>query len=1245
MKIVIDGVFFQIRNTGIARVWRSLLSHWSTQPFAQSIVLLDRGKTAPKFESIQSLEIPLYGQVGVEEDRQLLQKYCDQVGADLFVSTYYTTPVSTPSVFFGHDMIPELMGVDLTAQMWRDKHRAIHQAIAHIVVSENTKKDLQKLFPKTRQEPITVAHCGLSPEFSPPSPETIKAFRDRYQLDKPYVLWVGERLGVNGYKNSALVFQAMQEWMRGFDYAVVCTGDGSPLEPPLAELATGLDVRSLKLSEAELVAAYGGAHCLAYTSRYEGFGLPLLEAMGCDCPVVTCPCGSIPEVAGKAALFVPPDDPLVLKTAFERLVWDDHRRSLIKRGRARSRRFSWATMADTVADALTKASQIKASQKPMATEGNSGNNRDAVGVAKEEAVGVNDPSNLARGAAPANVNQAIAIIKAYSQTPQNRELLAQVRSLRQRLITPALQLGTSVRVAAANLDQLWSGEYATLHQALRHSGLLNEPLDSGEEGLLNRLLTMLPTVPDNDMPRLMALLTAATLLRYPYQLPGLDRDWSQLNTVASRYVVLLLDMPDYFGEAGALERYREYTEGLWRSLRIQVLRNRNDLTWQKIAQRLMNYGSITPLYFSENTGREVYRDRAQITETALESAQPEPLDWSFNARPSRRTKIRIGILRNHWLPGTESFSTLPVFEYLDRDRFEVVLYTLHATANDMEHYCGEQVAGMVALPSSLPEQVNVIRTADLDILWIGTNVTMVTNGITLLSAFRLARVQVTSINSPTTTGFRNVDLYFGGQLSLGASYGAYHETAIALPGSGICFSRPPQVETFSQTFPTRQDWGADDNTVVLISGANFNKLLPELRATWTRILAAIPNSRLVLYPYNPNWQHHYPGDRFRQDFATQLQAAGVDPERLVILQPMAGMADIRQCLRQGDLYLDSLPYGGATSLLDPIDVDLPMVVYEGEALRFRQAPSLLRELNEPILQEIIATTADEYVATAIALTQSPARRQAIAQALVKAKANKLPFLDSRRYSRAIAPILETLVTHWTQTQVPALASSAPSSPSATIPVVDTINRSPLPSDRLVPLTLGDPKEPTTPKLAGPAVPPLSTPPALTQPQLQQLAGALNLWRIAPDDVAILEQVRQWRSLIADAWETVHPHQAQQQFQQIAGQAYQILAGSSIQKLPWDSRDQFRANALVSRIQANPSTGDRLGAYMVAMLYFQPSTFKIDQAKTRLPEWLYPIYANLFEPAPNGSATQPVSPGQPMPLSQSPPIPSLQNTLF
>ncbi|MEM9246583.1 MAG: hypothetical protein AAGA67_12705, partial [Cyanobacteria bacterium P01_F01_bin.153] len=97
-------------------------------------------------------------------------------------------------------------------------------------------------------------------------------------------------------------------------------------------------------------------------------------------------------------------------------------------------------------------------------------------------------------------------------------------------------------------------------------------------------------------------------------------------------------------------------------------------------------------------------------------------------------------------------------------------------------------------------------------------------------------------------------------------------------------------------------------------------------------------------------------------------------------------------------------------------------------------------------------------------------------------------------------------------------------------------------------------------------------------------------------------------------------QAQQQFSQVPGQAYQILVGGGVQKLPWTDDERAHTSAVVDFIQGNPSGSDRLTAYMVAMLYFSPGALKIDQAKTRLPEWLYPVYANIFESTPQPAST-------------------------
>src|SRR5207247_2185742 len=95
-----------------------------------------------------------YDYDNVEADRRMLQRVCEQEGARAFISTYYTTPVTTPSVFMAHDMIPELFGWDLRHPMWREKHYAIRHAAAFACVSESTRRDLLRFFPELAADKV-----------------------------------------------------------------------------------------------------------------------------------------------------------------------------------------------------------------------------------------------------------------------------------------------------------------------------------------------------------------------------------------------------------------------------------------------------------------------------------------------------------------------------------------------------------------------------------------------------------------------------------------------------------------------------------------------------------------------------------------------------------------------------------------------------------------------------------------------------------------------------------------------------------------------------------------------------------------------------------------------------------------------------------------------------------------------------------------------------------------------------------
>jgi glycosyltransferase involved in cell wall biosynthesis len=352
-RIVVDGVFFQRQSSGIARVWTALLEEWANSGFIRHIIFLDRsGTSAPQIPGLRCERIHPHDYARTGADSLALERVCRKLDADLFVSTYYTTPTATPSLFFGYDMIPEMIGADLSREAWREKRRAILHAAARLMISENSARDLERIYGLPHAS-TQVAHCGVWRNFFRPTPQEVASLRSKYRLsDQRYVLMVGERVSVDGYKNGELVFSAMSRLPDPSRLTLVCVGGSPIIEPYLAALAPTTRMIRLRLDDDELRAAYGGAHAVLYPSRYEGFGMPVLEAMACGAPVITCRNSSIAEIAGDAALFVGEDDPGGMAAAIERLRDRNVREEFIARGAAQALKFSFADMARQVADTL-----------------------------------------------------------------------------------------------------------------------------------------------------------------------------------------------------------------------------------------------------------------------------------------------------------------------------------------------------------------------------------------------------------------------------------------------------------------------------------------------------------------------------------------------------------------------------------------------------------------------------------------------------------------------------------------------------------------------------------------------------------------------------------------------------------------------------------------------------------------------------------------------------------------------------
>jgi glycosyltransferase involved in cell wall biosynthesis len=359
--VVVDGVFFQYGlNSGIARVWRSYLREWLKTGFAERIVFLDRGGAGPRLEGLPTRSVPPWHAEYAAEDSLRLQAICDEEGAALFVSTYYTLPVETPSLMLVYDLIPERLGLDLSDPVWEEKRLAIEHATSYACISENTRRDLFELEPTARDKPAVVVPLGVDDRLRPADADEIATFRTRHRIERPYFLLVGERVGLGGYKNAELLFRALAGWPDARDHDVVCVGGAARLEPELRRLSRGVRVRRLALDDDELRLAYAGAAALVFPSRYEGFGLPIAEAMACGCPVITTAAASIPEVAGDAAAYVDPADPESLRDALAAVGDPVRRDAMIAAGLARAEQLTWSRAAAVFASVIDSAAAPEA---------------------------------------------------------------------------------------------------------------------------------------------------------------------------------------------------------------------------------------------------------------------------------------------------------------------------------------------------------------------------------------------------------------------------------------------------------------------------------------------------------------------------------------------------------------------------------------------------------------------------------------------------------------------------------------------------------------------------------------------------------------------------------------------------------------------------------------------------------------------------------------------------------------------
>jgi glycosyltransferase involved in cell wall biosynthesis len=276
-------------------------------------------------------------------NERLTQKLLQSNRFQLFHPTYYYTEFldysgNIPYVLTVHDMTHERLSDSFAAiedieQTIAVKTEAIRHADHLIAISEHTKKDIMELL-NIPEEKIDVVYHSTNMQVPKGQP--------RMKLPERYLLYVGDRAP---YKNFDRYIEACSRLhQEDKDLYFICTGKkfrAHELEQ-FNRLGIADRVMHIYASDRELAELYHRAQLFVYPSRYEGFGIPILEAYACQCPVVLSRASCFPEIAGEAGEYFDPLSTDELTEAIRRVLYQPERRTeLIALGGERLKRYSW----------------------------------------------------------------------------------------------------------------------------------------------------------------------------------------------------------------------------------------------------------------------------------------------------------------------------------------------------------------------------------------------------------------------------------------------------------------------------------------------------------------------------------------------------------------------------------------------------------------------------------------------------------------------------------------------------------------------------------------------------------------------------------------------------------------------------------------------------------------------------------------------------------------------------------------
>jgi len=346
MKIVLDNIVYsKSSNGGISNYWYELTKHL-TAIEGNELLFIEEPSALSNFHRKQ---LPIESQIIKQKVikpltlARMLPVNVDIQDYFLYHSSFYRalqTSQEYSEITTIHDFTHDYYSPFLNKLIHNKlKYSAIKRSKGIICISQNTYRDLKFFCPPKPNQNVEIIYNGVSDDFFPLAEDNSASllFLNRLKIENGYLLYVGSRAS---YKNFFFVSELLKS-LPGHQLVVV---GHSFDKKELAKLDKNLLSRIIIVSDinnSDLNILYNNAHVFIYPSSYEGFGIPIIEAMRAGCPVMAFSNSSITEVAGDAGLLFHNMHISEFIEVIENLNNKDFRRQVVEKGLVQSQKYSW----------------------------------------------------------------------------------------------------------------------------------------------------------------------------------------------------------------------------------------------------------------------------------------------------------------------------------------------------------------------------------------------------------------------------------------------------------------------------------------------------------------------------------------------------------------------------------------------------------------------------------------------------------------------------------------------------------------------------------------------------------------------------------------------------------------------------------------------------------------------------------------------------------------------------------------